>query len=361
MRRAIAVVSVPVALAAGSSSLLFLLACFPSYEFAAGSSANQDGGGDARADAPDQVAPDGGGGTDSGAGADGGGDAAPIDAGPFDASGSVRIEGGTMIADPGTGAGASLSHAFFLDKFEVTVARFKGWIAAGKPAPCNSGTCSVDIPGGPYEARMKWSSTWNGAASFTKAGWDDPGTCIAGIAGTSPELHFRKADDLPINCVTWFQAVAFCAWDGGKRLPTWYEWTRAARGANGQRIYPWGNIPPDCTHAIYGRTDTFGGCGFADRPGVTVAGVTPEGIFDMGGNVFERTFDYLPGALSLDAGVDPLGPACSKPVDEYEECTAVRGGGWNRPEADVANEYSRAIDKGEWFDGTGFRCARTAP
>jgi formylglycine-generating enzyme required for sulfatase activity len=47
-----------------------------------------------------------------------------------------------------------------------------------------------------------------------------------------------SGETLPMNCLTWFEAFAFCAWDGG-RLPTEAEWDYAAAGGAEQRQYPW--------------------------------------------------------------------------------------------------------------------------
>jgi hypothetical protein len=57
-------------------------------------------------------------------------------------------------------------------------------------------------------------------------------------------------ENLPMNCVPWYKAFAFCVWDGG-RLPTEAEWNYAATGGNEQRKYPWGSTAPDDALAVF--------------------------------------------------------------------------------------------------------------
>jgi|SRR5580704_4705762 sulfatase modifying factor 1 len=51
------------------------------------------------------------------------------------------------------------------------------------------------------------------------------------------------SENLPINCVDWAEAYAFCIWDGGF-LPSDAEWEYAAAGGSEQREYPWGSALP---------------------------------------------------------------------------------------------------------------------
>src|SRR5690606_33899886 len=71
-----------------------------------------------------------------------------------------------------------------------------------------------------------------------------------------------------INCVNWYQAQAFCIWDGGF-LPSEAEWHYAASGGGEQRVFPWAepatSTTIDPTRASYDcMGDGAAGCTFAD-------------------------------------------------------------------------------------------------
>jgi cysteine-rich repeat protein len=136
-------------------------------------------------------------------------------------------------------------------------------------------------------------------------------------------------DQYPLNCVTWYQARTFAQWVGGD-LPSEVQWERAARGADGQGLYPWSSPDaspsPSCEYAIIEEAGT--GCGLMRTWPVCQKpqGESDEGICDLLGNVWEWTLDaYQPYTIS--------------PRDDQPRCLALnctgepmtrtlRGGGW---------------------------------
>jgi len=117
---------------------------------------------------------------------------------------------------------------------------------------------------------------------------------FAGVELASKDFSARRDfERLPVTLVTLLGAHLYCT-SIGKRLPTEGEWELAARG-NG-RPYPWGAEEPDCERVHLPsdhelpvihpeRCDNHREIPF---PVMSARqDVTPEGIFDMGGNVLE--------------------------------------------------------------------------
>ncbi len=97
-------------------------------------------------------------------------------------------------------------------------------------------------------------------------------------------------DEHPINCIKWSDANDYCLWLH-KRLPTEAEWEFAAKGKD-NRIYPWGGEKPNCKYLM--MFNGKAGCGIdrTAKGGLKKDGQTPDGIYDMSGNVWEWTSDW---------------------------------------------------------------------
>jgi len=249
---------------------------------------------------------------------------------------------------------------FRLDKYEVTVGRFRAFVdhyPSALPAP-ESGKNPADAqdPGWApsWSAQLLPSSVELMAAldcSLRLASWDD-----------------QPADDenRPINCVTWYEAQAFCIWDGG-RLPSDLEWEYAARGGDEERQLPWGDQVEPTPHAFanYYRGDCNVPQPAADCSGIAQiwpVGSAPGGDgrwgqSDLAGNLWEYTVDYFGPALSCSdcARHVPTPPASGHNLTHVSRGGAFQfdlgDGIWNR------DFYYPTVPRSP---DLGFRCAYDA-
>ena len=137
---------------------------------------------------------------------------------------------------------------FRLDKYDVTVGRFRRFVAAW-----SNGTGYVPQPGSGkhvLNAGQGLANSGIDANTAHESGWlssDDSHIAPTDTnleCGGSPVYFTWTAtagnqENLPINCVNWFEAYAFCIWDGGF-LPSETEWEYAAAGGSAQNDDPWG-------------------------------------------------------------------------------------------------------------------------
>lgn len=173
-----------------------------------------------------------------------------------------------MLCD-GSFAGVDLQ-GFYLDRCAVTNRQYQRFVLSGA-----------------YDDLEIWpSEVWPSVARFTDRG-GRPGP----RDWENGKFPAAKAEH-PVVGVCWYEAVAYARWVG-KRLPTAAEWQKAGgwpeqlSGGMCNR-YPWGNMfePARTNLSASGVGQTTP---VRDYP----SGATPNGIYQMTGNVWEWLDDPL--------------------------------------------------------------------
>ncbi len=171
----------------------------------------------------------------------------------------------------------------------------------------------------------------------------DPPQDENGVISYDPDYAYY-----PMVYATWDMANNFCAWRD-LRLPTEAEWEKAARGDD-QRLYPWGG-DLSCDFANYNE------CKFENHytpVGNFPQGVSPYGIFDMAGNVYEWVADYYAeDYYSQSPSESPTGP-------DYSDERVVRGGSWYTGPERLTTTFRIGFEPDKRFGDLGFRCAQDA-
>lgn len=234
-----------------------------------------------------------------------------------------------------------------LDTYEVTVSRFRKFVDQF------GGSVDAGLGAHPQIPDSGWESEWNSLLPATRDALSSSLHCDAEYETwtDSPEANENR----PINCVTWFEAFAFCAWDGG-RLPTEAEWEYAAAGGSNNRLYPWGSLAPEGRASFDCSFDGQVACSSSDLPNVgsSKAGIGAWGQLDLAGSLREWVLDR-----SVDSWYAAAGANCQDCANLSEgDQRVTRGGSFSQ----IANalraatrDSSRPSDR---LSNLGFRCAR---
>lgn len=231
---------------------------------------------------------------------------------------------------------------FRLDKFEVTVGRFRAFVQTEGGTKVNPPAAGAGAH--PIAPGTGWQVNWN---AYLADNSNDLKTKLKCHADATWSDVASAKEKFPINCVDWYAAFAFCIWDGG-RLPTESEWNYVAAGGPSQDDYPWGS-------AGIGASDAVWKLAAPEAVGSRPLGYEDIwGHADLSGNVWEWVFDFWFPFYPLPCA------NCANVNPHVSGVRSMRGGSF----AEGDPKYLTTMQRGsrgptERVRDVGFRCARS--
>lgn len=258
------------------------------------------------------------------------------------------VPGGTFARRQGANAYPATVSDYRLDRFEVTVGRFRRFVAQYDDFRAAQGQGAH-----PRIANSGWQAVWSADVAESATALRSTLTCSTNATWTdSPGINEEK----PMDCVSWFEAFLFCIWDGG-RLPTDAEWSYAASPSD-LRLHPWGDTI-DHSRAVYG-------CGTSEDEGqcynasyiAAVGSKSPlgDGVFgqsDLGGNVWEWELDGDALQWTIEFPVP-----CVDCARLATSARRARGGGFYNAATSLQIPAAYGSNPPNYRADLGFRCAR---
>jgi formylglycine-generating enzyme required for sulfatase activity len=190
--------------------------------------------------------------------------------------------------------------------------------------------------------------------TFIDAGGYEDEHWWSGLKKPAPEKPSWSQANRPRETVDWYEAVAFCRWLSQQlgyeiRLPTEQQWEKAARGTDGWE-YPWGEGYRAGYANVYEKGAKAGpsDLGQTSAVGLYPQGVSPDGVMDLAGNVWEWCLNKYENPEDIT-------------IDESGDHRVLRGGAWyDGPEnARAADRDGNSPDNR--YNGRGFRVVCVSP
>ena len=238
----------------------------------------------------------------------------------------------------------------YVAKYPVTNKLYRSFIAWLKET--DSGQNHASAFRAELERIAKGNDWGLGFGDYLKGGNDN---LAALLRSTNDEDRKFDGENQPVVGVTWYAAKAYGLWLSqleGKpdsyRLPNEIEWEWAAggrQGTTGQKVreYPW----PEEKGKAHPKLLNFdeSNIGATTPVGSYPEGATPEGLYDMAGNVDEWCCDWYGDDGTF---TNPLGP-------ETGSNRVIRGGSWNINAAYCRSAYRSYFPPDFRYDSFGFR------
>ena len=223
--------------------------------------------------------------------------------------------------------------------------------------PVPGGEVALEDGGGSFTAESchiaRYALTYRQYRAFVEADdgyrskrwWDDL------KQEEQPGQQYRPIDNCPAENVSWYDAMAYCRWVSKKlgyaaTLPTEQQWLQAATGGDSKNAFPWGR-DWDVEREPWRANTSESRLGRTTAVGMYPNGQTPQGIFDMAGNVEE---------WCLNKYDEPRNTST-----EGTDARVLRGGSWINGQGSCRAAYRSWHAPYYRNDGIGFRLCLSSP